>query len=211
MINFYLSERINGNSRFFDELASPEGNILPHWQKISESYDRLGNENLDQKVREVVQLLKENGVTYNVYGDPGGMNRPWILDPVPMVFGQSDWEIIEKGITQRAELLNLILLDIYGERKLISSGILPMELVYNHQGFLRQMDKVRIPGSHQLIQYSADLARGPNGKMWVLHDRTDAPSGAGYAFENRAAMTRVFPEMIRDNQVRKISKYYQTL
>lgn len=211
MINSYLSQRVNGNSRFFDELASGEGTILPHWQKIAQSYENLGNENLDQKVKEVDQLLKANGVTYNVYGDPGGMNRPWVLDPVPMVFGQSDWENIEKGLTQRAELLNHILSDIYGDRNLISSGLIPMEVIYNHLGFLRQMDKIKINGSHQLIQYSADLARGPNGKMWVLHDRTDAPSGAGYAFENRAVMTRVFPDMIRENHVRKISQYYNTL
>ncbi len=211
MINSYLSERTINNTQFFDELAKPDGTIYPHWKKIVETYDALGNEGLAHRAHEVVQLLKENGVTYNIYGDPDGLNRPWMLDPIPMVFSQADWTIIEKGLKQRAHLLNLILMDIYGERKLIRSGTLPFEMIYNHLGFLRQMDKIRIPGEHQLVQYSADLARGPNGKMWVLHDRTDAPSGAGYAFENRVAMTRVFPDMLRENHVRRVGSYYQTL
>lgn len=211
MIDFYLSERAQSNDPFFDELAAADGSVFPHWKKLVDGYNRLGPDKMDQRAREVAQQLRDNGVTYNVYGDPEGMNRPWMLDPVPMVFNEADWASLEKGLTQRATLLNHILLDIYGERKLIRAGVIPFEMIYNHQGFLRQMDKVRIPGSQQLVQYSADLARGPDGRMWVLHDRTDAPSGAGYAFENRVAMTRVFPEMIRENHIRKITTYYQTL
>ena len=211
MIKSYLVERSVNNTPFFDELASGKDEISPQWQKLADYYDRIGSHRMEQAYEEVGRQLRENGVTYNVYGDPDGMNRPWNLDPVPMVFSSEDWSVIEKGLKQRAHLLNHILQDIYGSRKLIKEGLIPFELIYNHRGFLRQADKIKIDGEQQLIQYSADLARGPNGKMWVLHDRTDAPSGAGYTFENRAAMTRVFPEVIRENQVRKISSYYQTL
>ncbi|MEQ9374921.1 MAG: circularly permuted type 2 ATP-grasp protein [Imperialibacter sp.] len=211
MIKSYLADRTNSNEPFFDEMTTPDGKVWPHWEKLASAYEKLGIERMEQRNKEVGQQLRENGVTYNVYGDPNGMNRPWNLDPVPMVFSQNEWEVIEKGLSQRTELLNIILSDIYGERKLIREGLIPFEMIYNHQGFLRQADKIRIPGPQQLVQYSADLARGPNGKMWVLHDRTDAPSGAGYSLENRAAMTRVFPDMIRENQVRKVSSYYQTL
>jgi uncharacterized circularly permuted ATP-grasp superfamily protein/uncharacterized alpha-E superfamily protein len=211
MIKSYLADRTNSNEPFFDEMTTPDGKVWPHWEKLANAYEKLGIERMEQRNKEVGQQLRENGVTYNVYGDPNGMNRPWNLDPVPMVFSQNEWEVIEKGLSQRTELLNIILSDIYGERKLIREGLIPFEMIYNHQGFLRQTDKIRIPGPQQLVQYSADLARGPNGKMWVLHDRTDAPSGAGYSLENRAAMTRVFPDLIRENQVRKVSSYYQTL
>ncbi len=211
MIKSYLVERSFNNTPFFDELVRGNGEVAPQWQKLAQYYDRIGPHRMEQAYEEVARQLRENGVTYNVYGDPEGMNRPWNLDPVPMVFSSEDWAGIERGLKQRSHLLNLILQDIYGSRKLIKEGHIPFELVYNHQGFLRQADKIKLDGDQQLIQYSADLARGPNGKMWVLHDRTDAPSGAGYTFENRAAMTRVFPEIIRENQVRKISSYYQTL
>ncbi|WP_184547116.1 circularly permuted type 2 ATP-grasp protein [Mucilaginibacter sp. FT3.2] len=211
MIETYLERSGTTAKPFFDELAAPEGVVREHWKKLAHAYDELGIEKMEQRSREISQELRDNGVTYNVYSDPDGINRPWKLDPVPMVFSQQEWENIEKGLVQRAELLNLILSDIYGERKLIKEGFIPFEMVFTHKGFLRQADKIKIPGKFQLIQYSADLVRGPLGKMWVLHDRTDAPSGAGYTLENRAAMTRVFPDLIRENQVRKISSYYQTL
>ncbi|MEO3402749.1 circularly permuted type 2 ATP-grasp protein [Mucilaginibacter sp. CAU 1740] len=211
MIETYLQQTGNAASPFFDELAAPNGEVREHWKKLAHAYDELGFEKMEQRSREISQELRDNGVTYNVYSDPDGINRPWKLDPVPMVFSQQEWETIERGLTQRAELLNLILTDIYGDRRLIKEGFIPFDLVFTHKGFLRQADKIKIPGKFQLIQYSADLVRGPLGKIWVLHDRTDAPSGAGYTLENRAAMTRVFPDLIRENQVRKISSYYQTL
>jgi uncharacterized circularly permuted ATP-grasp superfamily protein/uncharacterized alpha-E superfamily protein len=211
MINHYLAERLKNDVPFFDELAAPDGTVREHWKKIAAAYQHLGVAKMEQLRGEVSQELRENGVTYNIYDDPNGINRPWQLDPVPMVFNPEDWGILENGLTQRAELLNLILADIYGERKLISKGLIPFEVIFNHKGFLRQADKISFAGQYQLIQYSADLARGPNGKMWVLHDRTDAPSGAGYTLENRAAMTRVFPDLIRENEVRKISSFYQKL
>jgi uncharacterized circularly permuted ATP-grasp superfamily protein/uncharacterized alpha-E superfamily protein len=211
MIESYLVDRMFNNEPFLDELATSENKVASQWQKLAMYYERLGPEKLGQYHDEVSRQLRENGVTYNIYGDPEGMNRPWTLDPVPMIFSGQDWAVIEKGLIQRAELLNHILSDIYGSRTLIKDGFIPFELIYNHQGFLRQVDKIKLDGEQQLIQYAADLARGPDGKMWVLHDRTDAPSGAGYTFENRAAMTRVFPDLIRENEVRKISTYYQTL
>lgn len=211
MINSYLIDKKYNEAPFLDELATGNGNISPQWERLAAFYKGLDAEKMAQYHEDVARQLRENGVTYNVYGDPEGMNRPWNLDPIPMVFSGEDWSIIEKGLKQRAKVLNYILSDIYGSRKLIKKGIIPFELIYNHKGFLRQMDKIKMDGNQQLIQYSADLARGPDGRMWVLSDRSDAPSGAGYAFENRAAMTRVFPELIRENKVRKISSYFQTL
>ena len=211
MIASYINDIKTRTSRYLDELATKDGQISPQWQKLAQYYDGEGPDKLAQDHSEVSRQLRENGVTYNVYGDPDGMNRPWLLDPIPMVFSSEDWDHIESGLRQRARLLNYILKDIYGDRRLIKDGLIPFELIYNHQGFLRQVDNLMLEGDQQLIQYSTDLARGPNGQMWVLHDRTDAPSGAGYTLENRAAMTRVFPELIRENEVRKITSYYQTL
>ncbi|MCE7056160.1 circularly permuted type 2 ATP-grasp protein [Algoriphagus sp. AGSA1] len=210
MIESYLIEKMFNNAPFLDEMATDQGKIHPHWERIAKYYEQIGSERMAQFHDEVGRQLRENGVTYNVYGDPNGMNRPWILDPVPMVFSAEEWEGIERGLVQRTELLNLIMSDLYGEQSLIKEGHIPFELVYNHKGFLRQAHHIKLDGDQQLVQYSSDLARGPNGKMWVLHDRTDAPSGAGYTFENRAAMTRVFPELIRENHVSKITSYYQT-
>lgn len=205
-----LSEYYQKNVAHLDELNAEDGQLRMHWRKLMRAYNGMSLEEMVQKQREVERQLRENGVTYNVYADPDG-NRQWSLDAIPMIFAKEDWANIEAGLMQRAELLNLVLEDLYGKRKLIRKGSIPFELIYNHKGFLRQADKIRMPVKHQLIQYSADLARGPNGKMWVLRDLTDAPSGVGYVLENRAAMTRVFPGLLRENQVRKLFSYYQTL
>ncbi len=210
MIDSYLGEQRINDSPFVDEMTSPNGDISSNWEKLANFYKRLSPDQMCDYQEDVSKQLRENGVTYNVYGDDDGMNRPWRLDPVPMIFGGEDWAITEKGLQQRTFLLNEVLKDLYGNRKLIKEGFIPFELIYNHKGFLRQADKIRLEGDQQLIQYSADLARGPNGKMWVLHDRTDAPSGIGYTLENRVAMTRVFPDLLRDNRVSKISSYFQT-
>ena len=195
----------------FDELLGEDGRLRPHWETFFQSYSQLGNEEIAGRNEDMMRLLKENGVTYNIYGDPSGLNRPWQLDIIPFLISKNEWPAIESGLLQRAELLNLLLEDIYGERKLIRNGILPAELVYNHAGFLRQCAGIRYPGKHRLILYSADLARSRDGRIWVVNDRTQAPSGSGYALENRTAMTRVMPELFNGLKVRHLSPYFNAL
>jgi uncharacterized circularly permuted ATP-grasp superfamily protein len=172
---------------------------------------RLSADEISGRDEDMMRLLKENGVTYNIYGDPAGLNRPWTLDIIPFLVSQEEWPVIEAGLLQRARLLDLILADIYGERRLIRNGILPVDVVYNHAGFLRQCSGIRLPGAHHLVLYAADLARSKDGRIWVVNDRTQAPSGSGYALENRTAMTRVMPELFEGLQVRHLSPYFHAL
>lgn len=169
-----------------------------NWQPLIEGFHRLGHEELRRRTSEIQRLLRENGVTYSVYNDPNGLHRAWQLDPVPLIVGEHDWRMIESGLQQRVELLNLVLSDLYGERRLIAQGLLPLELIYTHSGFLRPCSGVSFPTyeakSRQLRVYGADMARGPDNRMWVLSDRTQAPSGAGYALENRLVMNRALPD-----------------
>src|ERR1700735_4263166 len=195
----------------FDEILGGDGQLRPDWETFFRSYGALGDEEISGRNVDMMRLLRENGVTYNIYGDPSGLNRPWKLDIIPFLIGEREWPAIESGLLQRAELLNLVLADIYGGRKLIRNGILPVDLVYNHSGFLRQCAGIRYPGKHQLIMYSADLARSRDGRIWVVNDRTQAPSGSGYALENRTAMTRVMPELFEGLQVRHLSPYFHAL
>jgi uncharacterized circularly permuted ATP-grasp superfamily protein/uncharacterized alpha-E superfamily protein len=195
----------------YGELIGEDGKPHPHWETFFESYTRLGDEEMNNRNTDTLRLLKENGVTYNIYGDPNGLNRPWKLDNIPFLIGQEEWTSIESGLSQRAKLLNLILEDIYGERNLIKEGILPMELVYNHAGFLRPCSGIKQPGKHQLILYSADIAKSKEGRIWVVNDRTQAPSGSGYALENRTTMTRVIPELFDGLKVRHLSPYFNAL
>jgi uncharacterized circularly permuted ATP-grasp superfamily protein/uncharacterized alpha-E superfamily protein len=195
----------------YGELVGEDGTVRPHWETFFKSYTELGEEEMNSRYSDTLRLLKENGVTYNIYGDPNGMNRPWKLDNIPFLLSTEDWLSIESGLSQRAQLLNLILEDIYGERNLIKKGILPIELIYNHTGFLRPCNGIRQPGKHQLILYSADIAKSTKGRLWVVNDRTQAPSGSGYALENRTTMTRVIPELFNGLKVRHLSPYFTAL
>jgi len=199
------------NGHAYGELIGEDGKVRPDWETFFQTYVQLGDEEMGNRNNDTLRLLKENGVTYNIYGDPNGLNRPWKLDNIPFLISQSEWGKIESGLSQRAQLLNLILEDIYGERKLIKQGLLPMELVYNHAGFIRPCSGIRLPGKHQLILYSADVAKSKDGKIWVVADRTQAPSGSGYALENRTTMTRVIPELFNGLKVRHLSPYFNAL
>jgi uncharacterized circularly permuted ATP-grasp superfamily protein/uncharacterized alpha-E superfamily protein len=195
----------------YGELIDEDGKIRPHWETFFKSYAELGEEEMNSRYGDTLRLLKENGVTYNIYGDPNGLNRPWKLDNIPFLLSREDWTSIESGLSQRAQLLNLILEDIYGDRNLIRQGILPMELIYNHAGFLRPCNGIRQPGKKQLIVYAADIAKSTEGRIWVVNDRTQAPSGSGYALENRTTMTRVIPELFKGLKVRHLSPYFTAL
>jgi uncharacterized circularly permuted ATP-grasp superfamily protein/uncharacterized alpha-E superfamily protein len=184
---------------------------MEHWETFFHSYDRLGTEEMSSRNEDMTRLLKENGVTYNIYGEPSGLNRPWKLDIIPFLVGREEWQGIEAGLLQRAHLLNLVLADIYGERKLISGGVLPAELIYDHTGFIRPCAGIQLPGKYPLVLYAADLARNKDGGIWVVADRTQAPSGSGYALENRTAMTRVVPELFEGLPVRHLSPYFNAV
>ena len=195
--------------RNYDEVLKSDMSINPNWERLLTNLSQVGPKNLKAKQDEVNWLMEENGVTYNVYNDPNGMHRSWGLNLVPFLIHQSEWEnTIEKGIQQRAELLNLILKDIYGERALIKDGIIPQEVIFAHRGFLRQCDQIQYPALKNLLIYSADLARGPDGRMWVVSDRTQAPSGMGYALENRYALNRVMPNIFQNIHVKQPSQFF---
>jgi uncharacterized circularly permuted ATP-grasp superfamily protein/uncharacterized alpha-E superfamily protein len=193
----------------YDQMRAAEPKVPPHWARFIAAIEAMGGKELERRRREAQRLLRENGVTYNVYGDPEKLVRPWRLDPVPLLISGEEWAVIEAGLKQRAVLLDLILKDIYGPQTLLKKGLLPPELVFGHQGFLHPCVGALQNQQRHLTIYSANLARGPDGRMWILDDRTQAPSGFGYALENRAAVTRVLPDIFRDTQVRRLAGFFK--
>ncbi len=193
-----------------DEMLNRDRQINLHWHNFIQALDTLGLPEMESRHAEVQRLLRENGVTYVVHGEQQG-HRPWELDPVPLIISNTDWDTISAGLTQRAELLNLILTDLYGERKLIKDGLIPPEVVYAHAGFLHTCVGLTPPGFPYLLNYAADLARGSDGRIWVLADRTQAPSGAGYALENRTALARSLPNLFGEVGVHRLSFFFRAL
>jgi uncharacterized circularly permuted ATP-grasp superfamily protein/uncharacterized alpha-E superfamily protein len=199
------------NQSVLDECVTADDGVKEKWKRLFTNIENLGLEEFKNRQQELLKLLKENGVTYNVYGDSNGLNRPWLLDPVPLIISAAEWRGVERGMQQRAFVLNKILEDLYGNRVLLKKGIIPPELIYSHPGFLRACDKIKLPGNYQLPLYSADISRGPDNKVWVVKDRAQAPSGMGYALENRSALSRVIPELFKQHQVARLGGFFNSL
>jgi uncharacterized circularly permuted ATP-grasp superfamily protein/uncharacterized alpha-E superfamily protein len=194
-----------------DEMVDAEGGLRPHWQTFVSALDELGVPEVTRRWDEARQLIREHGVTYNVYGDPRGLGRPWVLDPIPLLISAADSDALEAGLVQRARLLELVLADLYGAQTLLHSGLLPPELVFDHPGFLRSCHVVHPSGGRFLHLYAANLGRTPDGRVWILGDRTQAPSGAGYVLENRLVLSRMLPDVFRDCQVQRLARFFLTV
>ena len=194
-----------------DELLAPDGALRPQWSRFGQSLARLGPQEMARRWDQARRLLRENGVTYNVYGDPRGTDRPWELDPMPLLLPPDEWVGLEAGLAQRAQLLNLILADLYGPQRLLRDGLLPPELVWAHPGFLRPCHGIAVPDGRWLHLLAVDLARAPDGRWWALADRTQAPSGAGYALENRIVLSRALPELFRECRVQRLAGFFRAL
>jgi uncharacterized circularly permuted ATP-grasp superfamily protein/uncharacterized alpha-E superfamily protein len=193
-----------------DEAFAPNGEMRSHWRYLLESLQTLGKAGIDERQQKAQRILRDDGATYKIYSDPDS-NQTWQLNPIPLLIDSEEWSQIEGALVERAELFNLILEDVYGPRRLIKQRIIPPELVFSHSGFLRPCQGVRLKGDQQLILHGVDLVRGPDGAMKVTSDRTQAPSGAGYALENRIVMSRVFPSLFRDSHVHRLSLFFARL
>jgi uncharacterized circularly permuted ATP-grasp superfamily protein/uncharacterized alpha-E superfamily protein len=207
--DFASTWRYQPLENFYDEMLAPDGTVRPHWRPLIDALNSIGPAGLGARWQEGRRLLHDNGVTYNVYGDPRSTDRPWPLDPIPFVIDESEWATISRAMRQRATLLNAMLADFYGAQRLLRDGMFPPELVFRHPGFLRPCANVPVPHGIYLHNYSADLARSPDGRWWVIADRTQAPSGAGYALENRLVSQRVMPDVFRGMQVHRLADYFQ--
>lgn len=197
-----------------DELrddADPHA-LAPHWARFFDHVGTDGLADLNRRADNLQRQIRDNGVTYNVYADNAkGLQRPWALDLFPMIVPPQDWAQIEAGVLQRARLLNAMMADLYGPQELLKKALLPAALVQGHPGYLRAMQGVRPPGDTWLHIVAFDLAHGPDGRWWVVGQRTQAPSGLGYLLENRIAIARQFPKAFAGLKVQRLAASYRAL
>lgn len=199
------------DARRYDELLDRAGNVRPHWRPLVDALAGAGPESLRRGAELARRLIVENGVTYNVYADPQGRDRPWVLDPLPILFTAEEWREIELGVLQRARLYDALLTDLYGPQQLVAEGVVPAELPFGHPNFLAPVQGLKPCGGRWLNIYAVDISRSADGRWWALDDRTQAPSGLGYALENRQIVSRVFPELLHDLGVQPLSGFFAAL
>jgi len=195
--------------RAYDELSADGVTPRPHWARIMKSFRAIGPEELGRRWERAERRIRENGITYNIYGDPLGASRPWKIDIVPFLIPADEWRFLEAGIVQRARLLSRVLEDLYGPQELLANGHFPAELLFANPAFLRPLVGVRVPAHSYLHMIAVDLARSPDGQWWVLSDRTQAPSGSGYALENRTIVSDVLPDIFRKSNVQRLAPFFR--
>lgn len=193
-----------------DGLRDSQGALQPHWHLFAQ---HLGAplDDLQRRQELLARQIREDGITYNVYGALDGPSRPWSLEVLPQIIDAAEWRQLERGVAQRARLLNAIVADTYGAQALLKEALLPSALVLGHPGYLRGMQDVRPPGGIHLHLLAFDLARGPDGAWWVVSHRTQAPSGLGYVMQNRLIVSRLFPDAYRAMNVQHLASGYRRL
>ena len=195
----------------FDELLTAGRELRPAWRSFASALEGFGASGWQQRVEQARRALRENGVTYNVFGAPEGPNRPWELDPLPLLINRAEWTPLAEGIAQRALLLDRLLADIYGPQRLLREGVLPAGLIFGPSGFLPPCHGLSLPRDRHLHLYGAHLARATDGSWVVLADRTQGPSGAGYALENRLIISRILPGEFQSLHVERLASFFLTM
>ncbi|GAB3480428.1 circularly permuted type 2 ATP-grasp protein [Marinomonas epiphytica] len=204
--SFSYESPVNAYDEAFTEARLPR----EHWQNVINRIKGLGTNGMLERQRRAQRILREDGATYNLSSDPLTPSV-WSLDLIPNVIDSQQWQNLEQGLVQRSTLFDLILKDLYGPQNLVKEGIIPADIVYSHPGFLRPCHGLQSPGKHQLLIHGTDLVKNQQGQHIVIGDRTQMPSGAGYALENRSVISRVNPSIFRDNQVCRLSSYFLSM
>lgn len=195
----------------YDEMLADDGSIRPQWQRLLQGLDALGMGELQSRDEMLNRLIHENGITYNIYQADESSKRAWMMDLLPTLIEYNEWQWIESALCQRVRLFNQILADIYGEQRLLQERRLPLPLVYNNPAFLRPCHALKPASGIYIHLYAVDLARSPDGRWWVLSDRIEAPSGIGYALENRFITASVLPEVFRNCGVMRLQPFFQKM
>lgn len=192
-----------------DELFMPDGTLRPVWRRFIHHLARLSPEAVAARFARGDRYLHDAGVFYRKYESEGAPERDWPLSHIPLMIHESDWRIISEGLVQRAELLESVARDLYGQNRLVSGGHLPASLVAQNPAWLRPLVGVKPAGGSFLNFIAFEIGRGPDGDWWVLGDRTEAPSGAGFALENRVATSRIFPNFYAQSDVHRLAGFFR--
>ncbi|MGZ8483245.1 MAG: circularly permuted type 2 ATP-grasp protein [Candidatus Binatia bacterium] len=195
----------------YDEVFAAQGRPRGHWASLAQAATRAGRTALSHRASTIRRAVEQDGVTYNVYGDPKGTDRPWEVDLLPFVISAQEWQFLAKGVAQRAQLLNLVLADLYGANRLLAEGLIPPAIIHGHHNYLWPCRGIEPPGGTFLHLYACDLARSPDGRWWVMGDRTQGPSGAGYAVQNRLIVTPLYENIFRSLGVQRVANFFRTL
>src|SRR5882757_9352812 len=190
-----------------DEYLAQDGTPRAVWTRFFDAFAELTPGDIERRFGSADRHLREAGVSYRAPDEAA--ERLWPLSHLPLLIGEAEWRQLTAGIVQRAELLELVLGDLYGEGRLVAEGAIPAAAIAGSPEYLRSVCGIKPPGGRYLSLYAADVGRGPDGRWWVLGDRTQAPSGAGYALENRLVLSRAFATLYKSMNVERVAPFFE--
>ena len=196
---------------FFDEMLAPDGEVRPHYRRLTERLSTLPESEFNQRRAAVDLAFLSRGVTFTVYGDGEGTERIFPFDLIPRIIPNTEWTKLEAGLVQRITALNLFLHDLYHEQKILRDRVVPAALVLGAKHFRREFMNFDVPRGIYIHICGTDLIRDKDGRYLVLEDNLRCPSGASYMIENRAAMRRAFPQLFNSYRVRSVETYPDAL
>ncbi len=194
-----------------DEYLGPDGTVRTRWKQVAAELAGLGPSGLLARRTELARLLRNEGATYNVNLGHESRRQAWSLDPCPLVVEDTEWTGLESAVAQRVALMDLVLADIYGERRLVAEGRIPAQLVLGNPTFLRACAGTPAPGAHRLFLTAVDVVRDAEGRFRAVGDRAEAPSGLGYALVNRTILSRVLPNLHRESGVERLAGFFRSI
>ncbi|MGV9824831.1 circularly permuted type 2 ATP-grasp protein [Gordonia sp. NPDC003429] len=198
-------------SAHFDEMLDAGGAARPAWEQLIAGYGLRGDARLQAAAARLTSAVRDDGVVYNRVIGSETVPMDWQMDAVPLVVDGVEWAELEKGITQRSVLLDLILRDLYRDQKTVTAGLIPPEMVFGHPGYIRKAARLEVAGPHALFLHALDLGRLPDGGFAVYADRTQAPSGIGFAIADRRLLSRTFPQLFQACAPRPMTTFAGTL
>jgi uncharacterized circularly permuted ATP-grasp superfamily protein len=190
----------------WDEMCSDK-HIRPQYQQVFNDISQLPDEILQQKDKLASELFMNQGITFTVYSEDAGIERIFPFDIIPRILTNTEWDHIQKGISQRLRALNLFLKDIYSEQQIVKDKIIPAELIATCPHYTREVVGIKVPHDVYVHISGIDLIRGQDGTFYILEDNLRTPSGVSYMMENREVTKRIFPGMLADSRVRMINNY----
>ncbi len=192
----------------WDELLDRQGNVKPYWSTLSTRIRSWTPEKRRVLTEATSRMLDDLGTTFNVYRDVGGARQPYEIDPIPFMIEFQEWQTVSKGLAQRLRLLEAVLADLYGPRKLLKDGLVPPDLVHASPAFHQSTRDIIPSGGKWLMVTGCDLVRDGNGIWTVLKDHTQTPGGVGQTLENRSVVSSVLPDLFEAAKVAKLKPFF---
>ena len=208
MDKFFDSYQTEG---FFDEMFSAPGQVRPHYGKLLERFQEMDQSEFERKRALADTSFLSQGITFTVYNDSRGTEKIFPFDLIPRIIPADEWDLLERGLTQRIRALNLFLHDVYHEQRILKEKVIPEEYVLSAAHFRKEFMGFNVPRDIYIHVCGTDLIRDRDGNYLVLEDNGRTPSGVSYVLENRQAMKRVFPRLFGRYRVRPVHDYAQNL